>query len=133
VAVIFDTTVFNLKIAAPLEDQAYKNLNKDPTEAVEQKAVLLKTSFLSGKVCRQLQPQGLFITSSCYLLLLVSCLAYSSTLKMEAVCSNEMLGTLLTTLCYNPQDPTLHSHCHENLKFSIIETVFLSVGSNGYG
>jgi hypothetical protein len=28
-----------------MEDEAYRKLNKDPTEAVEQKAVLLKTFF----------------------------------------------------------------------------------------
>jgi hypothetical protein len=48
--VIFYTTDYNMKIAAAMEDLAYKNLNKEPTEAVEQKAVLLKDilSFLRG-------------------------------------------------------------------------------------
>jgi hypothetical protein len=101
--VIFDTTDYDSKIAAHLEDQAYKKLNMDTTEAVELKAVLLKTSFLSGEVCRQHKLQGSFITSSCYLVLLVSCLAYLLTLRKEVLRSIEMLMCLWTTLCYNPQ------------------------------
>jgi hypothetical protein len=36
-------------------------------------------------------------------LLLVSCLVYSSTLKMEAICSSATLGLLRTTRLYNPE------------------------------
>jgi hypothetical protein len=50
VTVIFYPTDYNPKIAAAMGDQAYENLNKDSTEAVEQKAVLLKDilTFLTG-------------------------------------------------------------------------------------
>jgi hypothetical protein len=37
-------------------------------------------------------------SSVCRLLLLVPCLAYSSTLNMEAMCSSETLGSLQITL-----------------------------------
>jgi hypothetical protein len=48
---------------------------------------------------------------------LVSCLAYSLTLKMEAMCSSEMSVDLQwTTRHYIPEDRTLHNHCCENLK-----------------
>jgi hypothetical protein len=52
----------------------------------------------------------------CRLILIVSCLAYSPTLKMEAICSSETLGSLRTTRRYNPDDRILHSYRHENLK-----------------
>jgi hypothetical protein len=58
-SVVLDTADYNLKIAALLEDQAYRKLKKDPTEAVECKTVLLlKKSSVSEEVCQQLQPQG---------------------------------------------------------------------------
>jgi hypothetical protein len=37
------------------------------------------------------------------LLLLVSCVAYSKTLNMVAICSSETSRLLLITLCYNPE------------------------------
>jgi hypothetical protein len=52
-------------------------------------------------------------------LLSVSCLAYSTTLWMEATCSSEMSLSLPTTQHYNPEDHNLHSHHHENLKSSM--------------
>jgi hypothetical protein len=46
-----------------------------------------------------------------------SCLAYSSTLKMEATCSSEMsVAFQRTTRRYIPEDRTLHNHRCENLK-----------------
>jgi hypothetical protein len=57
-----------------------------------------------------------------HLLLLASCVAYSSVMKMEAICSSEMLRSLQTTWYYNAEDCILHSHCQENLKF---KTTFL--------
>jgi hypothetical protein len=51
------------------------------------------------------------------MLLLVSCLAYSSTLKMELVHSLECWWTVLH--CYNPVGRTIHSRCCKNLKFSM--------------
>jgi hypothetical protein len=39
--------------------------------------------------------------------MLVSCLAYSSILKMEAICSSETSGCLRTTWGYNPEDCSL--------------------------
>jgi hypothetical protein len=48
---------------------------------------------------------------------LVSCLAYSSTLKMEETCPSETLVDFQqTTQCYIPEDRSLHNHCCENLK-----------------
>jgi hypothetical protein len=48
---------------------------------------------------------------ACGLFLLVFCLAYSSTLMMEAICSSQTSGYLRTTGRYNSQDRTLHSVC----------------------
>jgi hypothetical protein len=39
-----------------------------------------------------------------HLLCLVSCLACSFTLKIEAVCSSELSGSQRMTWCYNPED-----------------------------
>jgi hypothetical protein len=40
---------------------------------------------------------------------LVSCSAYSSTLKMEAICCSKMsVDFQWTTQCYIPEDSTLH-------------------------
>jgi hypothetical protein len=48
---------------------------------------------------------------------LVFCLAYSSTLKMEATCSSETsVDFQRTTRRYIPEDKTLHNHRCENLK-----------------
>jgi hypothetical protein len=48
---------------------------------------------------------------------LVSCLAYTLTLKMEATCSLETsVDFQRTTWCYIPEDSTLHNHRCENLK-----------------
>jgi hypothetical protein len=47
---------------------------------------------------------------------LVSCSAYSSALKMEAICSSETsVETQRTTRRYIPEDGTLHNHRCENL------------------
>jgi hypothetical protein len=52
--------------------------------------------------------------------MLVSCLAYSSTLKMESICSSKMLVDVQqTTQRYIPEDRTLHNHNSETLKSSI--------------
>jgi hypothetical protein len=49
--------------------------------------------------------------------MLVSCLAYSLILKMEATCSSETsVDFQWTTQYYIPQDKTLHNHHYENLK-----------------
>jgi hypothetical protein len=49
--------------------------------------------------------------------MLLSCSAYSSTLKMEAICSSETsVHFQQTTRRYIPEDSTLHNHCCENLK-----------------
>jgi hypothetical protein len=51
----------------------------------------------------------------------VSCLAYSLTLKMEAIWSSKMYVAFQQTAWrYIPEDRTLHHHCRENLKFYII-------------
>jgi hypothetical protein len=49
---------------------------------------------------------------------LVSCLAYSSILKMETIFSSETsVHFQRTTRRYVPEDRTLHNHRCENLKF----------------
>jgi hypothetical protein len=56
-AVVLGTSDYSQKIAALLEDKAYKKLKKDPTDSVEHKTVLKKFP-VSEEVCQQLQPQG---------------------------------------------------------------------------
>jgi hypothetical protein len=47
----------------------------------------------------------------------LTCLAYSSTLKMEATCSSETsVDFQRTTLRYISQGIILNNHCYENLK-----------------
>lgn len=48
--------------------------------------------------------------------LLVFCVAYALTLKIEAICSSETRGSLYSTQLYHPKHCTLHSHYHSNLK-----------------
>jgi hypothetical protein len=45
-------------------------------------------------------------------MLLVFCLAYSLTLKMDANCCSETLGCLYTTWCYNPEEHNLQDNEH---------------------
>jgi hypothetical protein len=62
--------------------------------------------------------------------MLVSLLAYSSSLKMEATCSSEILFDFQRiTRCSIPEDRTLHNHCCEDLKSYIVhnEKVKLSL------
>jgi hypothetical protein len=62
--------------------------------------------------------------------LLVSCLAYPSTLKIKVIYSSETSGFLHTTQHYNPEDCTLHSHCCEKLRSNKKFAFFLiTVGS----
>jgi hypothetical protein len=54
------------------------------------------------------------------------CLAYSSTLIMDATCSSVTLVVCKrTTCCYIPEDRTLHNHCCGNLKSYISLYLFL--------
>jgi hypothetical protein len=47
----------------------------------------------------------------------VSCLAYFSTLKIQAICSSEMsVDFQWTTQHYIPEDSTVYNHCCENLE-----------------
>jgi hypothetical protein len=56
------------------------------------------------------------------------CSAYSSTMKMEATCSSEMLVDFQQTTCrYIPEDSTLHNHHCENLKSYIVSVVLLLI------
>jgi hypothetical protein len=58
----------------------------------------------------------------------VFCLAYSSTVNMEALCPSEtFVDFRRTTLQYEPEDRTLRSHCCENLKPKIY--LYLSVSA----
>jgi hypothetical protein len=64
-------------------------------------------------------------SSTCRLLLLVPCLAYSSTLKVEGICFAKILSSLQITQHCKPEDHTLHSHCHENSKYNLYFTLVL--------
>jgi hypothetical protein len=60
--------------------------------------------------------------------MLVSCLAYSSTLKMEATCSSETLADFQwTTRCYIPDDIILHNHRCEKIQSYDVFVVLLLV------
>jgi hypothetical protein len=53
--------------------------------------------------------------------------SYSSTLKMEAICSSETsLDTQRTTRRYIPEDGTLHNHRCENLKSYMVMKLQIS-------
>jgi hypothetical protein len=48
----------------------------------------------------------------------VPCFRYSSNLKLGAKCTSETSdGPNMAAYCRTPDDPSLHSHCCENLKF----------------
>jgi hypothetical protein len=53
---------------------------------------------------------------SSHLLLMISCLAYSPTLRIEAICYSETWGFLRTKRRYNPENRDLHSHLRDNLR-----------------
>jgi hypothetical protein len=85
---------------------------------------LLNVNRPFGRICRvHLQRRRISQTKNLLLdtcLMLVSCIAYSSTLKMEAMCSSETSGYFQrTTHRYIPENRTLHNHSCENLKFYI--------------
>jgi hypothetical protein len=59
----------------------------------------------------------LAVYSACHLLTCWFLLKFSSTLKMEAICSSEMsVASQQTTRRHIPEDVTLHNHHCENLK-----------------
>jgi hypothetical protein len=73
-----------------------------------------------GTYCLHLQGQGISRArnqreSMPPAFILVSCSAYSSTLKMEAMFLRNV-GWQRTTRCYIPEESTLHNHRCENLK-----------------
>jgi hypothetical protein len=56
---------------------------------------------------------------------LLSCSAYSSTMKMEAMCSSETSVDFQRAIRrYIPKDRTLHNHRCENLKSYIVGLIF---------
>jgi hypothetical protein len=70
----------------------------------------------SYRLCKRLRnwKSGQGPTNGCFML--VSCLAYPSTLKMEATFSSETSVAFQgTTQRYILEDTTLHDHCCENL------------------
>jgi hypothetical protein len=73
----------------------------------------MKVSRRFGGTCRlHLQCEALLTT--CFML--VSCLAYSLALKMEAICSSETsVNFQRTARCYIPEDRTLNNLRFENL------------------
>jgi hypothetical protein len=57
--------------------------------------------------------------------MLVSCLASSSTLKIEAICSSETSADFQQTIWpYIPEDLTLHNFQCENLRSYIANLIF---------
>jgi hypothetical protein len=52
--------------------------------------------------------------AACWLLLLVSCLAYISVMKMETLYSSERSVALQATYCYNPEGSTRHWAANPN-------------------
>jgi hypothetical protein len=61
---------------------------------------------------------------------LVSCSAYSSTLKMEAMCSSETsVDFQRTTRRYIPEDSTLHNNRCENLTFYLFSAYVIWTGT----
>jgi hypothetical protein len=46
------------------------------------------------------------------------CLVWSSTLKMEVICSSETSEFCWTTRRWSPEDRTFHKPCHENVKLN---------------
>jgi hypothetical protein len=72
--------------------------------------------FLHPSVTSDLLGPNILIStlfSTCRLLLLLSYLAYISTLKMEAICFCETSGSLQTAQRYNTEGHKLHSHSRE--------------------
>jgi hypothetical protein len=57
-AMVLNTLHYKRKIAALLEDKAYKKPKKGPTDSVERKTVLLKRSRIAEEICQQIRPQG---------------------------------------------------------------------------
>jgi hypothetical protein len=90
--------------------------------------MLEKARHFRGTHC-SLHLLGWMVSLLAICFLLVSCLAYSLTLKMETICSSETLGFFWTTWCYNPEDCTLHSQHSENLKSNTEVASFLTSSS----
>jgi hypothetical protein len=77
----------------------------------------VKANGCFGGTCR-LHLQGRARNQACFML--VSRLAYSSTLKMEAICSSETsVDVHRNARRYIPEDRALHNHRCNNLKSSI--------------
>jgi hypothetical protein len=56
---VHSTVNYTWKIAALLEDQAYRMLKKDPPESVECKTILLLKKSSFSEVCQQIRPWSL--------------------------------------------------------------------------
>jgi hypothetical protein len=62
--------------------------------------------------------------------ILVSCLAYSSALKIEVICSSEIsIDFDGTTQSYIPKDRILHTHRCENFKLYV--KIILDIAAGG--
>jgi hypothetical protein len=77
----------------------------------------------SGLQCLVVHRAQCFGKLILHLLLLVPCLAYSSTLKMEVICCSKILSSLQITQHCKPEDRTLHSQCHEKPKYNLYFTL----------
>jgi hypothetical protein len=57
--VVLNIVEYNRKVGVLLKDPAYRELARNPTEAVEHKTILLlKKSSLAKKACKWLRPAG---------------------------------------------------------------------------
>jgi hypothetical protein len=81
-----------------------------------------------GEKCHfQLQRRGIYKALLATCSMLVSCSAYSWTMKMYATRSSETsVGSKRTTRHYTPEDRILHNHRCENLKFCMSYELFVS-------
>jgi hypothetical protein len=69
---------------------------------------------LFWSTCKAKSKKSTKLFATCFML--VSCLAYSLTQKMEVTCSSETsVDFQQATWHYIPADRTLHNHCCENL------------------
>jgi hypothetical protein len=119
----FSRMVSNLSVLFILECEEYCLLGYNAMKSIKSQLMFQKNILppFSGS---KNKPSKI---SACLLptFMLVSCLAYFSTLKMKAMCSSERLVDFQwTTWRYIPEDSTPHNHCCENLISYIIECVW---------
>jgi hypothetical protein len=110
-----------------IQDRLIKQCNfRKCIQLVEKLAVTLRKEYLfykNSSSTNHRTPQALcMLHAACFML--VSCLAYSSTPKMEAICSSQMSGGFQqTTQHHVSKDRTLHN----NLQILYIYSWFFTI------